>query len=129
MSQDWSKSNYELGAEMRKSRLQREAEVDEHRTAEERDKLREQLAAVTQERDRETEVRREVERHNRELREALAVKPYPDEYDDLERQLAALRAACQALAEEMRQARGAHAELVEMWADRLARLSAAPPRE
>jgi hypothetical protein len=37
------------------------------------------------ERDRETELRRAAERHNTELRAALMEKPYPDEYDSLER--------------------------------------------
>ena len=42
---------------------------------------------LTIERDKETEVRRAAEAHVRELQEALSVKPYPDEYDNLERQL------------------------------------------
>ena len=42
------------------------------------------LAEVESERDRETELRRAAERHNAELREALGVKPYLDEYQQVE---------------------------------------------
>ena len=38
--------------------------------------------ALAAERDRETQLRREAERHNAELRAALDAKPYIDEYED-----------------------------------------------
>lgn len=53
----------------------------------------EESAALRRERDRETELRRSAEEHVRSMQEALGQKPYADEYDNLERDLAALREA------------------------------------
>lgn len=53
--------------------------------------LASELARVEQERDRETVLRREAERHNADLVEALDAKPYPDEVEWLQAELEASR--------------------------------------
>ena len=55
-----------------------------------------EVATLNIELDRETELRRDSEAHTRSLQAALDLKPYADEYDDLEAKLKAAEAQLEA---------------------------------
>jgi len=62
--------------------------------------LRKQLEEANRERDRETELRRASERHNRSLIATLDRKPYRDEYDAVEAERDRYRAVLEEIANE-----------------------------
>lgn len=86
------------------------------KSQEESASLRQRLEETLIERDRETEVRREAEAHVRDMQAYIDRMPYPDEYDDMERQWKAAEARAsqaEAALEEMQKMLDGYAHWLE----------------